>query len=124
MSRDVEAGVHNEETIPLVKVLGRDKHSNDDEDDRASGNDRTTSPSLNNTGKEDAAKRQEIMSDMADDQNVESKMKYKIDICEDKGEEMFKFTKMKTKSSADEIAKDAEKFVKIAEFRKVYFNLR
>ena len=116
MSRDLEAGIHDDETIPLVEIVGRERHSNEDEDEGASCCEGTTSPCLNNAGEEDDDKRQEIISDMADNETVESRMKHKIDICEEEGEETFKFIKMKTKPSAEEVAKDAKMFVEIAEF--------
>ena len=117
MSRDVEVGIHNEETIPLVNIGERERHTNEDKDEGASCGEGTKSPCLNNTGREYDNNSEEIISDRADDQTVESKMKYKIDICEGEGKETFKFMKMKTKSSAEEVAKDAEKFFEIAEFR-------
>ena len=94
MSRDLEAGILDEEKIPLVRIVGRDRQED---------------------------KRHEIITDMAGDQTVELKMKYKIDICEEEGNETFKFMKVKTKSSAEEVATDAERFVKIAECAKSIF---
>ena len=118
MSRDLEAGITNEETIPLVKIVGGDRHSNEDENEGASCTERITSPCFNNISEEDDNESEEIISDMADDdQTVESRMKYKIDICEEEGEETFKFIKMRAKSSAYEVAKDAKTFVEIAQFK-------
>ena len=107
MSKDIEAGIESEERIPLVQIVGGDKHSNKDEDEGASCSE-GTSPCFKNMGKEDDNKRQEIISGVA--------MKDKIELCEQRGGETSKFVKMKTKSSEEEIAKDAEKFVEIAEF--------
>ena len=108
MSLDVEAGIHNKEIVPLVRIMKGDRHSDDGEDESASCSQGITPTCLNNTVKEDNAKTQEMISDMADDQSVKSKLKYKIKICQVGGKKTFKFIKMKTKSSAEEWAKDAE----------------
>ena len=117
MSFDIEAGINNEETIPLVRIARGDPHSNEEKDEGlASRSEVRTSQCFNITRKDDDGKRQEIKSDAAGNETVESKMKYKIDICETRSKGTFKFIKMKTKSSVEEVAKDAEKFVEIAEF--------
>ena len=116
MSLDVEAGIQNEERIPLVKIVGGGTLSNEDEVEWTRCCEEITPPCLSNTEKEADDKRGETISDVVDDQTVESKMKYRIDICEEKGERAFNFMKIKTKSSGEEVAKDAAKFVEIAEF--------
>ena len=117
MSLDVEAGIHNEETIPLVKIVGTERHTNEEKDKGASCSEGTKSQCLNNKGNENDDKSEEIVQDMAQDQIFGSKMKYKIDTSKQKGKGTFKLLKMKTKSSAEEMAKDAEKFLKFADIK-------
>ena len=117
MSRDVEVGIHNEGRTIFVKSVEGDRHFDQDEDEGASYSKGTTLPRLKDTRIKDDGKRREMVSEMADDQTARDNNGYKIDFGAWYVRKTFKFIKMETKRSPEEMAKDAEKFVKIAEFK-------
>ena len=111
MSEDVEAGIDDEESIPLVAIEGNGKAVY--EKTRLRPYSSETSLHSNIKGQKDAGATREIRSDMIKDRNNGSTMKYTINICDEGLKGAFKFIKFKTEASADQIAKDAAKFLEI-----------